>query len=266
MINLALFGDATGIENTRVIFEETKNPEALRRRALQSLLRVDANHANELVINRINDPKLGSPEVRGRMVLDLAILDQKELATTLLKEWSKTPSEIQARIVDLLTGRPTWAKALLAEIANKNIPANALNANTVRKILGFKDKGLTDQVGALWGTLREGRNPEREQVVRQMNDYLRKTPGDPIAGTVLYQKACAQCHKIYGQGQEVGPDITSNGRANFDQLVSNVFDPSLVIGTGYNATTVGTTKGKIFTGLLVENSKERVVLRVQGGS
>ena len=265
VINLALFGDATGIENTRVIFEETKNPEALRRRALQSLLRVDANHANELVINRINDPKLGSPEVRGRMVLDLAILDQKELATTLLKEWSKTPSEIQPRIVDLLTGRPTWAKALLAEIATKNIPANALNANTVRKILGFKDKGLTDQVGALWGTLREGRNPEREQVVRQMNDYLRKTPGDPIAGTVLYQKACAQCHKIYGQGQEVGPDITSNGRANFDQLVSNVFDPSLVIGTGYNATTVGTTKGKIFTGLLVENSKERVVLRVQGG-
>ncbi len=265
MINLALFGDTLGIENTRIIFEETKNPEALRRRALQSLLRVDANHANEILIQRINDPKLGSAEVRGRMVLDLAILDQAELAPTLLKEWSKTPSEIQARIVDLLTGRPTWTKALLAEIASKNIPANALNANTVRKILAFKDKGLTAQVGSLWGTLREGRNPERELVVRQMNDYLRKTPGDPLAGTVLYQKACAQCHKIYGQGQEVGPDITANGRANFDQLVSNVFDPSLVIGTGYNATTIGTTKGKIFTGLLVENSRDRVVLKVQGG-
>ena len=86
-----------------------------------------------------------------------------------------------------------------------------------------------------------------------------------MAGPALFQKACAQCHKIYGQGQEVGPDITSNGRANFDQLVSNVFDPSLVIGTGYQATTVATVKGKIFTGLLVENSKERVVLKVQGG-
>ncbi len=265
MINLALFGDPTGIENTRVIFEDANNSEAMRRRALQSLLRVDANHANELLINRINDPKLGPAELRGRMVLDLAILDQKELATTLLKEWSKTPSEIQARIVDLLTGRPEWTKALLAQIASKNIPANALNANNVRKILAFKDKGISTQVGTLWGSLREGRNPEREQVVRHMNDYLRKTPGNPLAGSILYQKACAQCHKIYGQGQEVGPDITSNGRANFDQLVSNVFDPSLVIGTGYNATTVGTTKGKIFTGLLVENSPERVVLRVQGG-
>jgi putative membrane-bound dehydrogenase-like protein len=265
-IGLALFGDSKGIEIARGIFENNKNQESLRRRALQALLRNDAKHANELVISRINDPKLGSSEVRGRMVLDLAILDQKDLAITLLKEWSNTPSDIQARIIDLLTGRPYWTKELLSQIAAKKIPTNALNANTVRKIIAFKDPVLIEQVGKLWGTLREGRNPEREQVVKQMNEHLRKTAGNPMAGPALFQKACAQCHKIYGQGQEVGPDITSNGRANFDQLVSNVFDPSLVIGTGYQATTVATVKGKIFTGLLVENSKERVVLKVQGGA
>lgn len=265
IIGMALFGDTKGIEDARGIFENTRNPESLRRRALQALLRNDAKHANELVINRINDPNLGSTEVRGRMVLDLAILDQKDLAITLLKDWAKTPSDIQARIIDLLTGRPNWTKELLAQIAAKKVPTNALNANTVRKIIAFKDQALTEEVGKLWGTLREGRNPEREQVVKQMNEHLRKTPGNPMAGPALFQKACAQCHKIYGQGQEVGPDITSNGRANFDQLVSNVFDPSLVIGTGYQATTVVTVKGKIFTGLLVENSKERVVLKVQGG-
>ena len=34
----------------------------------------------------------------------------------------------------------------------------------------------------------------------------------------------------FRSGAEVGPEITVNGRASFDQLLSNVFDPSLVIG------------------------------------
>ena len=90
-------------------------------------------------------------------------------------------------------------------------------------------------------------------------------PGDPIAGQAVFHKLCAACHKIHGQGPDVGPDITANGRNDFDQLVSNVFDPSLVIGPGYQATTVATTDGRVLTGLLAEDGKDRVVLKLQGG-
>jgi putative heme-binding domain-containing protein len=44
-----------------------------------------------------------------------------------------------------------------------------------------------------------------------------------------------------------------------------VFDPSLVIGPSYQAVTVVTTKGRSLTGLLVEDSPTRVVMKVQGG-
>src|SRR5262249_17668151 len=71
--------------------------------------------------------------------------------------------------------------------------------------------------------------------------------------------------KICGQGQDVGPDITSNGRNDFNQLVSNVFDPSLVIGPGYQATTIATADGRVLTGLLAEDGKDRIVLKLQGG-
>src|SRR5262249_40008502 len=111
----------------------------------------------------------------------------------------------------------------------------------------------------------DGRNPEREQVVARIRRLLRVKRGDPMAGRKVFQNLCAQCHKIYGEGVEVGPDLTSNGRASFDQLLSNVFDPSLVIGAGYQATTVITTRGQIFTGLVTEDSPQRVVLKTQGG-
>ena len=86
-----------------------------------------------------------------------------------------------------------------------------------------------------WGTVRRERSPEREQVVTEMGAYLRRHPGDPAAGARVFTRVCAQCHTIYGAGASVGPDLTANGRASFEQLLSNVFDPSLVIGPGYQA-------------------------------
>jgi putative heme-binding domain-containing protein len=63
----------------------------------------------------------------------------------------------------------------------------------------------------------------------------------------------------------VGPDLTSNGRNDFEQLLSNVFDPSLVIGASYQAIIVATHDGRVLTGLLVEQNPEHVVLKSQGG-
>ena len=86
-----------------------------------------------------------------------------------------------------------------------------------------------------------------------------------MRGQAVFKKVCAQCHKIYGEGVEVGPDITSNGRASFEQMLSNVLDPSLVIGNGYQARILITADGRVLTGLPVEDSPERVILKVQGG-
>jgi hypothetical protein len=48
-------------------------------------------------------------------------------------------------------------------------------------------------------------------------------------------------------------------------LLSNVFDPSLVIGPGYQSVTVLTSDGRALTGLVVEESPQRIVLKQQGG-
>jgi putative heme-binding domain-containing protein len=98
-----------------------------------------------------------------------------------------------------------------------------------------------------------------------MRRLLRLSSGDPLRGREVFRRVCAQCHRLFGEGQDVGPDLTLNGRGSLDQLVSNVFDPSLVIGTAYQARTVLTTDGRILTGLLVEDSPQRVVLKLQGG-
>ena len=120
------------------------------------------------------------------------------------------------------------------------------------------------RVKAIWGTIRDRRNPERERVVDQIRKLARTRPRATRSPARLSSRSSVpSATRSTGEGQDVGPDITSNGRNDFDQLLSNVFDPSLVIGPGYQATTVATTEGRVLTGLLVEDGKDRVVLKLQ---
>ncbi len=183
----------------------------------------------------------------------------------MLKAYGKLPASLKPRAIELLTQRPAWTRALLAAVADKQVPATALNVTQLRKLQQSKDPEIAGRIKTVWGTIREGRNPRRERIVDQVRRSIRSMPGDPAAGTAVFNKLCAQCHKIYGAGQDVGPDLTANGRNDFDQLVSNVFDPSLVIGPGYQATTLATTDGRVLTGLLAEDGKDRIVLKIQGG-
>lgn len=204
-------------------------------------------------------------ELRERALGALGPIEGPEVAEVILGVYDRLPPAQQGRAIDLLCQRPAWGLALVQAVESQRIPRKVVGVNALRRLLASKDRALVERVEALWGKVRPGRNEQRELVVGQMRNFLRQTPGDPFSGVAVFGKLCAQCHKIYGEGQEVGPEITLNGRNDFDQLVSNVFDPSLVIGQGYQATTVATQDGRVLTGLLVEDSPQRVVLRLQGG-
>jgi putative membrane-bound dehydrogenase-like protein len=204
-------------------------------------------------------------EFRGQVLAALGRLDDPKVAEAVLGAYKNLEPDVQPKAVELLTERAVWAKALLAAIGEKQVPAEALGVNQVRKLLASRDPELIKAVQSQWGTIREERNPKRDAVITEMRSLIRRNPGDPHRGQEVFKKVCGQCHKIYGEGEEVGPDITVNGRGSFEQLLSNVFDPSLVIGAAYQARTIVTTQGRVVTGLVAEESDQRVVLKVQGG-
>jgi putative membrane-bound dehydrogenase-like protein len=240
-------------------------PQELRLGLLSDLI---AAHDGELwkalaTIFRIRDRE--SVEFRADVLATLGKLDDPRVSEFVLGQYASMEPDLKPRAIALLTQRTEWTRAFVAAVAAKQIPATVLNATQIRELTHSKDPEIAARVKTIWGTVRDRRNRDRERVADQIRNLLRTTPGDPVAGQAVFKKLCAQCHKIYGEGQDVGPEITSNGRNDFEQLLSNVFDPSLVIGPGYQATTVATIEGRVLTGLLVEDGKERVVLKLQGG-
>ncbi|MHB1559628.1 MAG: c-type cytochrome, partial [Isosphaeraceae bacterium] len=268
VVLLAYCGDEEGLKRTRA-FAASRSPRRLplRLRAIEALMSLDPPEKVHPFIQKLLTEAPASLPIESReRILDL-LGDREDpgVGPLVVGAYPKLDEALKPRAIELLTERPAWTKALLAAVAEKKVATSALNVTQLRQLQHSKDPEIARQVKSIWGTIRERRAPGRERVVSQVKRAILQTAGDPIAGQAVFDKLCAQCHRIHGKGQDVGPDLTSNGRNDFDQLVSNVFDPSLVIGPGYQATTIAMTDGRVLTGLLVENGKDRLVLKVQGG-
>lgn len=258
------WNDAAGIAVVRQALVQP-GPVARRLAALDALVAAGDGSLIKAIGQILQNPTDNSADFRGRLIASLGRLDDPQVASVLLENYGELEPELQPRAIELLTQRIPWSKQLLAAVGRNKVPATAINLNQARRLLSTGDAELAEQVRKHWGTVRDGRDPAREKYIAEMKRFLRDTPGDPFAGEKAFQRVCAQCHKIYGEGADVGPDITLNGRNSFEQLLSNVFDPSLVIGAAYRALTVVTTDGRVLTGLPVEDTPQRVVLKIQGG-
>jgi putative heme-binding domain-containing protein len=261
----AAWNDPRALKTVGQFFSRPDADEDDRLLALNALVATGHDAILDPVEAILVEPRRTSAAFRGKVLAALDDLDSPRVSEVVLRHLPAMEPELKPKAIELLTQRPAWSKALVAAIEAKAISKDTLNTNQIRKLLASKDAGLARSVKAIWGTIREGRSPQREAVIGQLRNVLRNNPGDPKAGAVVFKNLCAQCHKIYGEGQEVGPDLTSNGRASFEQLLSNALDPSLVIGEAYQATSIATTDGRVLTGLRAEDTPRRVVLKLQGG-
>ena len=180
--------------------------------------------------------------------------------------WSRLPVGVQAMIAGRMIQRESTAAMLLSAIEQEMLSKDVLGPDQVRRLAETQSPELGESVKKIWGTVRRQDSAERQKVVREMTEYLLTgAAGDPQRGWAVYDRICGQCHVMHGRGYEVGPEITRNGRGNFEQLVVSIFDPSLVIGEAYQSVTVLTVDGRVISGLVLEQSDRRIVLKVQGG-
>ena len=106
-----------------------------------------------------------------------------------------------------------------------------------------------------------------------------RVEGDARRGAILFHQpflACAKCHSV-GQASSltgstpasasIGPDLTKPDKTVADpnklaeSIIESVLEPSKVIKKGFEPVVVQTVDGKSITGLLVEETADKVVLR-----
>jgi putative heme-binding domain-containing protein len=167
----------------------------------------------------------------------------------------------QQHAVDELLASTISASFLLHLVDSGKLPTSAAS-EAVARAARHTDAHIRD--------LFERFLPDAQRPKRLGNavkaEQLLALSGDAARGKKLFFEAagvaCRNCHRIQGQGGEVGPDLSEIAK-KYDRakLLESMLEPSKDIEPKYQAYAIATKRGQVFSGVLQERSAQAIVLR-----
>ncbi|HTG44698.1 MAG TPA: HEAT repeat domain-containing protein, partial [Verrucomicrobiae bacterium] len=89
--------------------------------------------------------------------------------------------------------------------------------------------------------------------------------GDAAKGKLIYGERCASCHRLFGQGTPVGPDLESVRAAGKESLFNNILDPNREIAQRFGSVEVKTKAGEEVIGIVANDAPNGITLRQANG-
>jgi putative heme-binding domain-containing protein len=146
------------------------------------------------------------------------------------------------------------------KVDRRHIPSAA-----VRRMTVHRDDAIARLVGKLWGKVQGATTAEMSKQIARYERVVRGGAGNPYAGKKLFTTSCAQCHTLFGQGGQVGPDLTTYKRDDLANMLLHIVNPSAEIREGFETYLAVTKDGRALTGFLLERDNRVVVLRTPDG-
>jgi putative heme-binding domain-containing protein len=254
-----VFGDGRATEELRRVVEDEQADPASRRSALQSLMQSRAPNLLPTVIKLLVNRDLAADAARA-----LANFEDPNLATELVNHYPGFPEDVRAGIIATLSSRPAFARILLQGVASGKIHRSDISAYTARQIQSLGDPEIKELLTRAWGLVRSAGNEEKKQ---QIASWKTKLTPDALKtanvqhGRELFLKTCGVCHKLYGEGASIGPDLTGSGRQNLDYVLENVVDPSAIVPADYKLSVIEMKDDRVINGMIREEKEKTIAIQ-----
>jgi putative membrane-bound dehydrogenase-like protein len=190
----------------------------------------------------------------------LAGYDHPDVAAALVRRYAALNPAGRDRVRGLLASRPTWAESLVSALESKAIPPADLRPAQAAQLAVVAPQ-LVPRLEAAWGRVA-AQSPEA--VVRRIAEVRGVLPegdkGDPARGRLVFEATCAGCHRLFGAGGAIGPDLSGAERSDLDFLLTSIVDPSAFVRGEYQGQTVALSDGRVLTGLVAEETANTLTL------
>jgi putative membrane-bound dehydrogenase-like protein len=257
MLALA-FGDPRALADLRATAADVAAPAGRRQAALAAFIEQRPPGLAPLLHGLLADPALRRQALRG-----LASAPDGDTPRRVLAVYPGLTAGEKQDAVATLASRREYAVELLQAVEAKAVPRGDISAYTARQLHALGDPRVSEQLRKVWGEVRDTK-PDRQKQLARYKGLL--TPAalkaaDPRNGRLLFGKTCGQCHKLFGEGGAVGPDLTGHNRAETDYLLAKLVDPGAQLANDYRMSVVATRDGRVITGIIAERSPRRLVLQ-----
>lgn len=209
----------------------------------------------------------GDDRVRAAALAALEGWSDPAIATAAIDLLPVAPPAVAAAALDLLAGRPAWTIALLEAIDDGRVDSSSVPEAVVRRIRLHREPAVVERVAQRFGAGPEPGSEAAETAadLQRVRSVLAEGSGSPILGRTVFRTTCASCHMLFGEGGQIGPDLTSHDRGDPRALLVHVVNPSAMIREGYETTVIVTDEGRTLSGFVVGEDPGLVLLRTADG-
>lgn len=252
-------GSLSSIDRLRMIVRDKELYHSSRIRAINILAGRQDSSSIPILLSLLNDKAVYVDICKALAAFD----DDPRIPKELIKRWNSLRHGAKEAAADTLCSRKSYAVEFTKAIADGRVDSSVLTAVQVRQLNAFNDEAITAVVDEHWGVINETPEALEAAIVkwkRELNDDV-LSKGDLENGAALFKKTCAACHKLYGEGGKIGPDLTGGNRANMDYVLSNIINPSGEVPKQYTVSIVELKSGRVITGVVVGETAQ--VINIQ---
>jgi putative heme-binding domain-containing protein len=256
-----IFGDGQALADIRKVALDENALMEQRSVALLSLIEAKDKNLRADCEKLLNTRGLSLEAVQG-----LTQFDDAAVAKKIIARYPQLYPHERPQVIMALVSRAKFANELLSAIASGKIAKDNLGPAAARQIRAFNNEKLTAQLAKVWGEARETSADKLKLVVelkaRHTPESLAKA--DQGKGRAIFAGVCGQCHKLYGEGGALGPDLTGSGRHDLNYLFENIVDPSAVVDAAYYLNTLTLKDGRVLSGIVGAQTEQTLTLRAIG--
>jgi putative heme-binding domain-containing protein len=250
------FGDSEAAGKSLALLRNRQAPLAQRRQALLTLAAQQRPELSKELPQLLDDTQLRADAIRAA-----ASFDQEPLGKLLLARYGAFSEADKLLAVQTLSSRPKYGWLLTQALKTQAVPKRDVPPYVARQLLRVVGSGFIE----VWGPIEgNGTDEQAYAKYRQLLTGKALSQADAVKGRAVFQRTCGSCHKMYGQGGMLGPDLTGSNRSNTDYVLFNVLNPSGEIQDDYKLVVVTTRDGRTYSGNVVAENARQLTLRVVG--
>jgi putative heme-binding domain-containing protein len=251
------FGDSEAASQYLATLQDTNTPADQQNHAIKGLAEKQWPELLPVL------PELWErPEVRVEAIRALAAYDHWDSGEELLEIYPEFNSQEKLEVVQAMASRSSYGRLLTDRLKEGTIPKSDIPAYVARQLRRVVGNGFVE----VWGPIDELSIDRDAEYARYTAMLTPESLGaaDIKNGEALFHKSCGACHQMYGEGGDLGPDLTGSNRQNLDYILSNILNPNGDIQDDYKMVIITTRDGRTWVGNVSSENQRQVTLKVVG--
>ena len=253
-----VFGDGRAMDELREI-ANGGDDLAARRSAIHTLVAARDETIVPLLQKLLTDRDLGVDAIRG-----LAAFDDPKTPQLIVERYSSIrPGPARNEAISTLTARSDSINALLGAVSQGKIDRDQVSPFQLRQMQLLANATVDREIDRLWPHLKALSTEKLARIAHYREALTEETLANAnlSAGRSLFNQNCGKCHRLFGTGGRIGPDLTGSQRNNLNYLLENTVDPSATVSKNYHLSVALLNDGRVVSGIANEQNERAITIQ-----